>query len=547
MEVEDFLGTPPEYAILSHTWGDGELNIQEMLNPTEEIKARSGYSKIEGCAAICRRDGKVHVWIDTICIDKTSSAELSEAINSMWRWYQEATLCYVYLEDVSLIHNIGGGWELIGTLEQSKWFTRGWTLQELIAPREMKFFSKEWKDIGTKGLHLHEISSITHIDAAVLASGNLETTSVAQRMSWAANRKTTRTEDVAYCLLGLLDVKMPLLYGEGAKAFQRLQEELIKISSDLSIFSWGDARDLVHKQHFYRGLLARSPYEFSSCGGISASRDFAVSNPYKVTNHGLSLRLNLLQTDEANQIYLADLGCRNAKDEFQGIYLKRLSRGGDQFARIWTDQQAAFPSPLDIERKNLWVRREKIFVRQKVSIPNDHSTTAISGFIIDNLNLQDKPTSWSGLTIKSCSLSPPLKIDGRQMIRIVQPSELAVAVLTISSETGASSNIASFHLILGYNETDGAWWEIAPIKGDEESGDQLANTTRGTTELSYRKELPGNYNVALDARKSLHDDQLVVVIRLNVSYDHSRTNTNWDKRLSGSRHSYRNRSLGAAT
>ena len=149
-----------------------------------------------------------------------------------------------------------------------RYWTRGWCLQEVIAPSEVMFFDKEWLLIGSKAELKEEIEAITSIDRWVLTcSTPLSSISIAKRMSWAAARNTTLTEDMAYCLLGIFDVNMPLLYGEGPKAFVRLQEEILKKTTDLSLFAW-----LANEHTLFRGGLAESPAEFRSCGKICAER-----------------------------------------------------------------------------------------------------------------------------------------------------------------------------------------------------------------------------------------------------------------------------------
>ncbi|KAH7364549.1 hypothetical protein BKA65DRAFT_371585, partial [Rhexocercosporidium sp. MPI-PUGE-AT-0058] len=169
-------------------------------------------------------DGWEWVWIDSCCIDKTSSAELSEAINSMFRWYREAQVCYAYLSDVPG----GSDWETRqqsnSAFRKSQWFTRGWTLQELLAPEMVVFFDADWEDIGTKNSMQALLSSITGIDNFK----DYALACIAKKMSWASNRETTREEDKAYCLMGLFAVNMPPLYGEGMAAFYRLQIEILK-------------------------------------------------------------------------------------------------------------------------------------------------------------------------------------------------------------------------------------------------------------------------------------------------------------------------------
>ncbi|KAI6114723.1 heterokaryon incompatibility protein-domain-containing protein [Pisolithus croceorrhizus] len=227
------------YAILSHRWGDGsEVTYDEMtglaaMKPQkrDNVRERDGYQKIIKSCEQAKKDGYKWMWIDTCCIDKRSSAELSEAINSMYRWYRNAQKCYVYLNDVVE----SNGWP--------EWFSRGWTLQELIAPTEVEFFNNSWVSIGTKRDLTSSLEVITRIPEMVLKYEQvLRSTStrpgVAHIMSWAAHRKTTRVEDRAYSLMGLFGVNMPMLYGEGSKAFQRLQLEIIRVSSDHSIFAW---------------------------------------------------------------------------------------------------------------------------------------------------------------------------------------------------------------------------------------------------------------------------------------------------------------------
>ncbi|PPQ76116.1 hypothetical protein CVT26_011671, partial [Gymnopilus dilepis] len=223
------------FAILSHTWGTDEITFQEFSAQTGTEKA--GYSKIiRSCAQAALHDFK-HIWIDTCCIDKTSSSELSEAINSMYMWYKEANVCYVYLSDVNSDEGVAD----MSSFRQSRWFTRGWTLQELIAPRYVVFFDRDWNEIGTKLSLRQEISDITGVPTELLSGlreAPLHSFCIAQRMSWAANRQTTRDEDIAYCLMGIFNVNMPILYGEGKRSFIRLQHEILKDSDDQSLFAW---------------------------------------------------------------------------------------------------------------------------------------------------------------------------------------------------------------------------------------------------------------------------------------------------------------------
>ncbi|KAI6095499.1 heterokaryon incompatibility protein-domain-containing protein [Pisolithus croceorrhizus] len=259
------------YAILSHRW-EVEVTFKEMTGLTkmderkrEEVRNRPGYQKIIKSCEQAMKDGYEWLWIDTCCIDKRSSAELSEAINSMYRWYQDAQVCYAYLNDVDesafpTKYNEGAYGKSSGWPE---WFTRGWTLQELLASEQLEFFNKNWAPIGNKRKLAHVLEDITTIPYDVLRNGLAgKRLSVAQIMSWAANRKTTRVEDRAYSLMGLFEVHMPMVYGEGKKAFQRLQLEIIRTSGDHSIFTW-DA-DMPRTG----SVLADDPSDFRDCGNI---------------------------------------------------------------------------------------------------------------------------------------------------------------------------------------------------------------------------------------------------------------------------------------
>ena len=277
----------PRYAILSHRWEGKEVAFHEF----EAAKERDGleFSKIKNfCSFVNQQpDTEEWVWIDTCCIDKQSSAELSEAINSMFRWYENSAICYAYLSSVD-----AGPWRIQQQqFQQSPWFTRGWTLQELIAPKLVYFLDRRWNIIGEKSQLAAEISAITHIgnDHLNLSSGkriSLGQTSIATKMSWASERETSRIEDMAYCLLGIFDINMPLLYGEGRKAFMRLQLEIIRKSDDETIFAW-PSHDTYRTQ---QGMLASWPTWFTNCGDIITYVKFPRPS-YSMTNKGLEFRI----------------------------------------------------------------------------------------------------------------------------------------------------------------------------------------------------------------------------------------------------------------
>lgn len=280
-----------DYAILSHRWEEEEVSLQEFKDGSGIGK--KGYAKIERSCTIALQSDIRYMWIDTCCIDKTSSAELSEAINSMYRWYEQAKICYAYLSDVETIDDLAG----------SKWFTRGWTLQELIAPKTVKFYDNNWYSFGSKNGLQGRIASITGIPLRVLRGSNVSDYSVAQRMSWAAHRITTRPEDQAYCLMGLFEVNMPMLYGEGTKAFARLQEEIIKILDDQSIFAWTG-----HTSGYFP-VLAPSPANFKHSAGIRSTSATTDPMPFSLTNVGLRIELPIVPF--AMDTYLAVLQCQD--------------------------------------------------------------------------------------------------------------------------------------------------------------------------------------------------------------------------------------------
>lgn len=336
----------PPYVILSHVWGKDEVSYQMFLErhdkKYQEILRRSaGYRKI---LDFCKYGPEVWlheycltannsvvrwVWIDTCCIDKKSSAELSEAINSMFKWYQNARLCCVHLPDF-------GSWHFLmqdnfALFEASKWFRQGWTLQELIAPRHVEFFDQFWRILGHKDLPyrpsdtfnstdcldgrylfaqgISRASGIdqTHIESVGTRGFRLDEIPVATRMAWAAGRETSRTEDIAYCLLGLFDVNMPLLYGEGMKAFRRLQEGILCVSPDESIFVRSGrnpqryaipSSGSVVLNHLVGlcGVLAESPGNFSSSSNITVGLPEPLQRwgreiPVSITNFGLQIEV----------------------------------------------------------------------------------------------------------------------------------------------------------------------------------------------------------------------------------------------------------------
>ena len=325
-----------EYAILSHRWIGKEVDYSEIVKLAKmdeeersEIRQRDGYQKILWSCEQAKKDGYKWLWIDTCCIDKRSSAELSEAINSMYRWYENSRICYAYLHDVqgpSLptaadhTYHRSKGWP--------EWFSRGWTLQEMIAPRDVLFFNSDWHPIGDKRTLSLTLERITQVPQHILKDGlSSNRPCVAQIMSWAANRITTRVEDRAYSLMGLLDVNMPMLYGEGKRAFHRLQLEIIRTSNDQSIFAWGcnktnvrtgsiladdlsfflgcDKMELVNGNEFIESLRHDMPEE--ELPSIADDR----LDTFLTTNRGIQIWLFLRPHVGSSSVFQALLPCRS--------------------------------------------------------------------------------------------------------------------------------------------------------------------------------------------------------------------------------------------
>ncbi|KAI6120315.1 hypothetical protein EDD16DRAFT_892319 [Pisolithus croceorrhizus] len=361
-DLDDNIAT---YAILSHRWED-EVDYDEMAGLIRmndlcgsEVRQRTGYKKIIKSCEQALLDGYRRIWIDTCCIDRRSSSELSEAINSMYRWYRTSQTCYVYLNDVEDAvfptrqdfhrFNTTSGWP--------DWFSRGWTLQELIAPKQVKFFNKNWVSIGDKESLAMILEKITRIPFDVLKEGHIpRRLCTAEIMSWAADRMTTRVEDRAYSLLGLFGVNMPILYGEGEKAFQRLQVEIIQVSGDHSIFAWNP------KGQFQQigSVLASSPSYFRGCSDVEKvdydqfvdemmnyrrsgfgiarwlrsskfaclkSRDRALRSQVAillVTSVGIQVRLPVVPHRDSESVFRAILACRDYFGNLITVDLKTL-------------------------------------------------------------------------------------------------------------------------------------------------------------------------------------------------------------------------------
>ena len=343
-------------AVISHRWGDkdDELTFKKYnrlmkepsrkrhrfenpgRTPSTSEGASEGLLKAARSCLMAREFGVrgqqtklKYIWLDTCCIDKSDAQELQEAINSMFRWYSGARICYAYLPDVSkeeadyqqcekdMEGNITR--PRIGSFEDSDWFTRGWTLQELLAPREMYFFDRYWRPLGSKVTLSAQLQSATKIEAQYL-HGNVSKACIATKMSWLARRETSKIEDMAYCMFGLFEVSTYVKYGEGEAAFLRLQEELIKQRpGDESIFAWKSSRITTC------GLLAPWPTCYLGCENLTVvSTKFRQRKPYTVANGGVEFQLP-----------------------------NKLAENGN--ARDWMALRAAFRTQYDL-KLNCWVK-----------------------------------------------------------------------------------------------------------------------------------------------------------------------------------------------
>ncbi|EXK46243.1 hypothetical protein FOMG_04449 [Fusarium oxysporum f. sp. melonis 26406] len=305
---EFYGGKVPKYAILSHTWGQEEVTFQDWADPTSVIQ-KSGFTKIIEACEQARNDDYSYIW------------------------YSKADICYAYLSDVPTFKPISYAKEF----RQSRWFKRGWTLQELLAPDCVVFYAADWSRIGTRSTLVRDIAEATGIGIRYLSSDPKTATatqenwsevrspvcheaSIAERMSWLSRRETTRIEDMAYCMLGIFGIHMPLVYGEGPRAFLRLQEEILKTSDDHSLFCWSWA--MSENQG---SLLAPRPHSFLEASPYQRHKVGVKPSPYAIANLGLSIRLPLIQCWSS---YIALLNVTLGGRGNVGIALRKEARTG---------------------------------------------------------------------------------------------------------------------------------------------------------------------------------------------------------------------------
>lgn len=396
--------------IVAHL-GTREVTFADYQNPTTRQNL-AGYAKIEYSCKQALEDNLEYVWIDTCNIDKSSSAELSEAINSMFRWYKKSSVCYAFLEDLDFSSDSDEAVHS-SSLAACRWFTRGWTLQELIAPDDLVIYGRGWTRFGTKEEKKKPLSLITGIDEDILTGPlTCNDASVARRMSWAARRQTTRTEDASYCLLGIFDVNVPLLYGEGDKAFFRLQEQILKASNDMTILAWScpTVWDYIQgsSRHsdIYRGFPHGWPGSTIPCGILAtATVLFAHSADY------VPLRRSLAHVSITAQGFSANLprGRRSLSKEYSsthfvlGLNCRHRAHAGSEMSvivnRVSKNQYVRSTFNLDERKENRFVLKAKLV---NLVMTNEEAMSKCF----------DAYTSWNSLGLHEGHESLALSING---------------------------------------------------------------------------------------------------------------------------------------
>jgi hypothetical protein len=348
------------YAILSHRWVGAETTFQQIGAHSSELRnagdrriASPQLDKIRGACSTARHLGFKWMWIDNCCINKESATEQSESINSMFRWYRDAQVCITYLSDVELHeqandqtkHSI---FNAVGSNSPSEWFSRGWTLQELLAPRDMRFYDRNWKFMGIKVALADEIEAITGIEASYLAeTRDFRKACIATKMSWMAGRTTTREEDVSYALLGLFNIMMTPQYGEGQRAFLRLQHELLSRTADESLFAWqmpnpnaGEAFGIAPSSGTTWvpdewGMLAPTPNWFKDCRNMTIEGGKQIMRPAQVfqqVREGVQVPIWKVEGDTVFQVFwhvtsFTVVGALPAYFIIKGLMKRKIMKG----------------------------------------------------------------------------------------------------------------------------------------------------------------------------------------------------------------------------
>ncbi|KAI6007493.1 hypothetical protein EDC04DRAFT_2611339 [Pisolithus marmoratus] len=258
-QLEDIHELRP-YAILSHALQAGETVYFHQVG-TESVRMQPGYEKVETCCEPARQGGLKYIWTDTCCANANNSAAYTETTTLAYTWYQQAHVCYTYLDDVDGSEDSR---EKHSTFKRSRWFRLTWTLGELSAPKHVLLRERLDND-RNEGRPFECI----HRDALEYPE-RVPCFSIATRMSWARGRTSTKHEDRVYALMGLFGVNLPILYGEGeTRTFLKLQNEILKTTDDQSIFAWHSAGGASTSSEYHSsGLLADTSKCFADCGNI---------------------------------------------------------------------------------------------------------------------------------------------------------------------------------------------------------------------------------------------------------------------------------------
>ncbi|USP76565.1 HET-domain-containing protein [Curvularia clavata] len=477
-KLEDFtfrMNDLPRYVIFSHRWlsqneHGGDVTFKEFNDSEDQIRQAAAirnpekrkaeierlglrtpaFDKLLRAVEVARGLWASHIWIDSCCINRDNSSELTEALNSMYRYYKEADTCLVYL------HDFGGSSEPYEFSNQ-QWFKRGWTLQELIAPKRVNFYNQNWEFIGTRSetAIAEAISKVTKIPKEAL-DGRIPPYeySVAQRMSWAANRDTTRGEDMAYSLFGLFDVNLTPIYGEGAqKAFLRLQEAILSSTNDMSLFAWTSNET----NEEYRGILARSPKEFREAGNL-VHRKFLGPNPeFSMTNRGL--KIMPLLSKRRDDTYFMPLNCaekRSDSAQSLGIILAKRSPSDERLYRYKPAKLAPFDNTFVNKDYRFWLRQSEtpIYIVRNERVVRRERTVSNEKVVPTNERLVPSEKAVRNERIV-------LKARTTQDERIVQRKRTGRRERTASNEEVAQNEAWESALI-----TEVSSWLEKPLSGD---------------------------------------------------------------------------------
>lgn len=552
VEANDLPIPFPEYAILSHTWisPKDEITYQDFKQRKGDIEndifKQKGWAKLRRYCDRAKRDGWEWAWMDTCCIDKTNPADTQEAINAMFRWYQNAGVCYAYLDDVdtakvdgcpdSDLDDIAGRdsvadpasrtrTTLKGYLIHAKWFTRGWTLQELLAPPYLVFVDTSWRRIGTRESWADEIKQASRIEARHLTNFNptdFISCSIAMRFSWASSRLTTVEEDETYSLLGLFGISLPLIYGEGRRqAFDRLQRKLITIYNDDSIFAWKIAQSKSmrsaesqekgkttsceshhrpsslerHTKHhlltlsaaneYDRGILAPSIREYWDASNIEALGLYG--NSFSMTNQGLEIKAQRwARKDDPMECFIR-LSCGPGADDHLGStrIVIRLKRVNNIYDRIKLDELHDM-STIGLDNWEEEFSQEPIVIRA-----SNYSNVSISSSIFALEYPEQTKVGKKYFVDYDPSHNAKVQLlddsDSRQGLRkdelMLRPNRLVFVNIELQSETSSSQldvviNLSdkSFPSVGIYSRGQGPWERLGdPLNESTYTYEQLAD------------------------------------------------------------------------